>query len=159
MDEPTSGFDPNQTREVRDLIRSLASDRTVILSTHILPEVEATCSRVIIINRGQIIAVDTPSNLSRKVRGNERIFVEAGGPPDRVAAALRKVPGVISLTAVDEGPTARFHIEAPAHVDLRPRIAQGLVEQGLPLLELRKEALSLEDIFHELTTSEEGAAS
>jgi len=161
LDEPTIGLDPNQIREVRRLIRSLGKDHTVILSTHILPEVEVTCDRVIIINKGQIAAVDTPENLTENVQGNERIYVEVTGTVDAAVAAIRDIPGVMELSVSAGGKTAEgvagLFVDADASSDIRSSLAAGIVARGMGLLELRRLDLTLEEIFHELTTAEEGA--
>jgi ABC-2 type transport system ATP-binding protein len=155
LDEPTSGLDPNQTREVRTLIEELAEDRTVILSTHILPEVSVTCSRVIIINNGEISAVDTPANLSQKMKGNERVYVEVGGDPERATATIREIPGVLGVEPADDSMTANgFYVDAPVENEVRPLIASALVSEGIGILEMRRQEMSLEDIFVELTTEE-----
>ena len=158
LDEPTSGLDPNQTREVRRLIEELAQDRTVILSTHILPEVAVTCSRVIIINNGKISAVDTPTNLSKKMKGNERVYIEVGGTHEAAAAALEGIPGLLSVERVDEvpGELTGFYVDAPIENEIRPEIVSTLVGKGIDVLELRREEMSLEDIFVEVTTDEPG---
>ena len=156
LDEPTSGLDPNQTREVRGLIKELADDRTVILSTHILPEVSMTCSRVIIINNGQISAVDTPGNLSAKMKGNERVYVEVKGSLESATAAIQTLPGVINVEAASNAPSqiTALHIDAPIQEEIRPQIVAALVGKGIDVLGLRREEMSLEDIFVELTTEE-----
>jgi ABC-2 type transport system ATP-binding protein len=156
LDEPTSGLDPNQTREVRGLIKELAEDRTVILSTHILPEVSMTCSRVIIINNGQISAVDTPGNLSAKMKGNERVYVEVKGSLESATAAIQTLPGVINVEAASNAPSqiTALHIDAPIQEEIRPQIVAALVGKGIDVLGLRREEMSLEDIFVELTTEE-----
>src|SRR4051812_25312954 len=102
LDEPTIGLDPKQIHEVRELIKELAGKHTVILSTHILPEVEQTCNRVIIIDKGKIVAVDTPQNLRSQVQGADRITVEVEGPPTEVAAKLRAVPGVAAVKTIEQ---------------------------------------------------------
>ena len=157
LDEPTSGLDPNQTREVRALIEELAEDRTVILSTHILPEVSMTCSRVIIINNGEISAVDTPANLSRKMKGNERVYVQVGGDADPASAAIEAIPSVLSIEPASEAGETAFFVDAPIENEIRPQIVSALVGQGIDVLELRRQEMSLEDIFVELTTEEAGA--
>jgi ABC-2 type transport system ATP-binding protein len=158
LDEPTAGLDPNQIREVRALIKSLAGDHTVILSTHILPEVSVTCERVVIINRGKIVAMDSPGNLTARLLGSVRVFLTGAG---RFAAAGEAVGGVVGVPGVfrDEGPQedgdARLFVESPLGTDVRPRVAAHLVGRGFDLLEMRRIEMSLEDIFAELTTSEE----
>lgn len=159
LDEPTSGLDPNQTREVRSLIEELAEDRTVILSTHILPEVSVTCSRVIIINNGEISAVDTPTNLSRKMKGTERVFVEVGGDVEVARSAIQGIPGVINVDPATDVSTANgIYVDASIEQEVRPLIASALVGKGVNVLEIRRQEMSLEDIFVELTTEEVGVA-
>jgi len=160
LDEPTSGLDPNQTREVRTLIEELAEDRTVILSTHILPEVSVSCSRVIIINNGEISAVDTPANLSQKMKGNERVYVEAKPGQADTASTISAIPGVQNVEVAEDAHTQNdaFYVDAPVEEEIRPQIVSALVTEGVELLEIRREEMSLEDIFVELTTEEvEGA--
>ncbi len=158
LDEPTIGLDPNQIREVRQLIKGLGREHTVILSTHILPEVDMTCDRVIIINRGKIVAVDTPKNLTASMQGNERLYVEVDGEAGDAIGAIREIPEVVDVAVVDgqgAGGGLGLHVDAPVQSDIRPALAAKVVERGLGLLELRRIEMSLEDIFHELTTSEE----
>ena len=162
LDEPTAGLDPNQIREVRALIKSLAGDHTVILSTHILPEVSVTCERVVIINRGKIVAVDSPGALTARLKGSERVFLSVGGRFEEVSEALREVEGVTSV-ARDETPGegrqgVGLFVESPLGTDARPRLAAQLVRRGFDLFEMRRIEMSLEDIFAELTTSEEVGA-
>lgn len=156
LDEPTSGLDPNQTREVRRLIQELAEDRTVILSTHILPEVAMTCSRVIIINNGVISAVDTPANLSRKMKGNDRIYVEISGDEAPATAAIEGIPGVLNVERVTDAPTQEtaLYVDASTENEIRPQIAAALVDRGIDVLELRRQEMSLEEIFAKLTIEE-----
>jgi len=151
LDEPTAGLDPEQVTEVRKLIRELQGHSTVILSTHILPEVEATCDRVLIINRGRLLAVDTPSNLSRKLRQLSQIHVEARAPASALAEALGQIDGVVkvSITPLDGDLVAAMIDSAPDH-DVRAAISEVVVRHGWQLLEIRPVQLSLEDIFLEL---------
>jgi ABC-2 type transport system ATP-binding protein len=159
LDEPTAGLDPNQIREVRSLIKSLAGDHTVILSTHILPEVGMTCERVVIINRGRIAAVDSPGNLTARLKGSERVFLHVTGDFGEAERALRDLGGVTNVVR-DESPDegrkgARLFAESDLGTDLRPEMASRLVSRGIGLLEMRRIEMSLEEIFTELTTSEE----
>ena len=159
LDEPTIGLDTNQIREVRQLIKDLAQDHTVILSTHILPEVEMVCSRVIIINRGKIVAVDSTENLTRGRQGVETIYLEAVGSAADVERTIRRVAGVNGVQPFGvEGASCAFRITADIEGDVRPALAAGLVAENLGVLELKRVDVSLEDIFVELTTSEEGGA-
>lgn len=156
LDEPTIGLDPKQIHEVRELIKGLAGNHTVVLSTHILPEVEQTCHRVIIIDRGRIVAVDTPQNLRFQLQGAERIFVEVAGPAGEVLAKLKVTPGVINVREVGaQDGQHRFQIEGQLHKDIRSDLARVVVQSGWGLLELQSASMSLEDIFLKLTTAEE----
>jgi ABC-2 type transport system ATP-binding protein len=156
LDEPTSGLDPNQIQEVRDLIRGLAGDHTVILSTHILPEVEMICSRVLIIDGGKLVANDTPANLTRQLRGGESVRVEVRGSRDAVAKLLRDIKRVTSVSSnLGRGEGVYVHnVVCEMGADLRDEIARAVVGAGHGLLELRQAGLSLEDIFVRLTTHE-----
>jgi ABC-2 type transport system ATP-binding protein len=151
MDEPTSGLDPNQIIEVRQLIRELAQERTVILSTHILPEVEMTCNRVIIIHEGKIVAVDTPENLTAHMRDTTRFFVRISGDIDIAAKAIATIDGVSDVTRANNG----LHVHWPAEADLSAAVSARIVELGMGLVEMKREAMSLEEIFHALTMHEE----
>jgi len=153
MDEPTSGLDPNQIIEVRQLIRELAQERTVILSTHILPEVEMTCNRVIIIHEGKIVAVDTPENLTDSMRDTTRFFVRISGDMDIAAKAIASIEGVSDVTRANNG----LHVHWPANADLSAAVSTRIVELGMGLVEMKREAMSLEEIFHALTRHEEEA--
>jgi len=153
LDEPTVGLDPNQIIEVRELIRELGKEHTVILSTHILPEVSQTCERVIIINQGRIVAMDTPDRLTARLKGNERVFVQVAHPVEGIAEALKSINGVTAVEARNHGV---YEVECALGADRRSDIASMAVQRGWGLLELRPMGMSLEDIFLQLTTSEEG---
>ena len=156
LDEPTVGLDPKQIIEVRHLIKSLAGSHTIILSTHILPEVSMTCDRVVIINKGKIAAVDTPLNLTTQLNSGQRIQVEAQAPEQALQQALAQIPGAIRVQlepARGDGHLAAT-IEAAPGQDLRSVVASKIVEKGWPLFELRGVSRSLEDIFLELTMDE-----
>jgi ABC-2 type transport system ATP-binding protein len=156
LDEPTIGLDPKQIHEVRELIKALAGNHTVVLSTHILPEVEQTCHRVVIIDRGKIVAVDTPQNLRFQLQGAERVFMEIQGPASEITSKLKAMPGVIDVRAVgnNDGRT-RFQIEGELRKDIRSDLARTVVQNGWGLYELQSVSMSLEDIFLKLTTAEE----
>jgi ABC-2 type transport system ATP-binding protein len=161
LDEPTAGLDPEQVAEMRRLIRSLRGQSTVILSTHILPEVEATCDRVIIINQGRMLAVDTPQNLNQRLRQTSQIYLEVIGPADKVLAHLRATPGVLS---VDLAPTTQDGVVACTVAtekdrDLRVELAARVAAAHWGLQELRPVALSLEAIFLSLVAHPEPARS
>ena len=137
LDEPTIGLDPKQIHEVRELIKELAGKHTMVLSTHILPEVEQTCNRVIIIDKGKIVAVDTPQNLRSQVQGGERISLEIEGPANEVAAKLRSVPGVASVKSLAQSDgRSRFQVENELKKDIRCELAWLVVQNGWGLLEL-----------------------
>jgi ABC-2 type transport system ATP-binding protein len=161
LDEPTAGLDPKQIIETRRLIKELAGDHTIILSTHILPEVSQTCDRVVIINKGRVVAVDTPENLSRRLQGSETMFVQVDGARAAEAgAALAKVAGVVRVAPADGHPGA-FEVDSEAGRDVRRELAKAVVLGGHDLLELRPMRVSLEDVFLSLTTEEkpeEGAS-
>ena len=154
LDEPTAGLDPKQINETRRLIKALAGDHTIILSTHILTEVEQTCQRVVIINKGKVVAEDTPENLTRRLRGSATMFVQVDG--DRAAeaqAALARVDGVARVTSADASGTA-FEVESESGRDVRRELASAVINGGWGLVELRPMRLSLEDVFLSLTTEE-----
>jgi len=156
LDEPTAGLDPKQINETRQLIKQLGGDHTIILSTHILPEVSQTCGRVVIINKGRVVAVDTPENLTARVRGSETMYVQVDAPVvGDVTAAFQAVPGVtdVSLTET-RGSVASYEVNSESGRDVRRELASAIVSRGWGLLELRPLRMSLEEIFLHLTTEE-----
>lgn len=156
LDEPTVGLDPKQIIEVRHLIKGLAGTHTIILSTHILPEVSMTCDRVVIINKGKIAAVDTPQNLTSQLKGGQRIHLEIQAPQNNVRETLSQIPGASRVqieTARSDGHLA-VNVEAAPGKDIRSQLAAKVIEKGWPLFELRGVSLSLEDIFLQLTTDD-----
>ncbi|MGA8305850.1 MAG: ABC transporter ATP-binding protein [Candidatus Acidiferrales bacterium] len=156
LDEPTVGLDPKQIIEVRHLIKNLAGNHTIVLSTHILPEVSMTCDRVVIINKGKIAAVDTPQNLTSQLKGGQRIRVEVQASEQPLREVLAQIPGA-SRVQIEAAPLTGHvlaTIEAAAGKDIRSAIAAKIVEKGWPLFELKGVSLSLEDIFLELTTDD-----
>ncbi|PYS39109.1 MAG: MFS transporter [Acidobacteria bacterium] len=156
LDEPTIGLDPKQIHEVRQLIKDLAGKHTVVLSTHILPEVEQTCHRVIIIDRGKIVAVDTPQNLRLQLQGAERISIEVQGPVSEILSKLRAMPGVVDVRKIaDIDGRHRLEVEGELRKDIRSDLARMIVQNGWGLYELQSSTMSLEDIFLKLTTAEE----
>jgi len=157
LDEPTIGLDPNQIRHIRDLIRSLAANHTILLSTHILPEAEMICGRVLIMHRGRVLASDTADNLVRMIRGSMRVVVEAsGGPRDALRDALAGVAGVIGVSAEFSGDWHRFSCACEAGADPRAGIFRAIAGRGWVLRELRVERTNLEDVFVSLTSGENG---
>jgi len=156
LDEPTIGLDPKQIHEVRELVKDLAGEHTVVLSTHILPEVEQTCHRVIIIDRGKIVAVDTPQNLRLQLQGGERVSLEVQGPASEIISKLKAMPGVVNVQKIAENDSRhRFQVEGELRKDIRSDLARTIVQNGWGLYELQSAAMSLEDIFLKLTTAEE----
>ena len=160
LDEPTAGLDPKQINETRDLIKSLAGDHTIILSTHILPEVEQTCEQVIIINKGRLVATDSVRNLQARARGAESVLVEIAGRTGDIEASivqhkLEQVSGV-SRVLVKQQIDGRgiFEVESQKGKLVRGDLARAIVESGWNLNELRPAAMSLEEIFLQLTQSE-----
>jgi ABC-2 type transport system ATP-binding protein len=163
LDEPTAGLDPKQINETRDLIKSLAGDHTIILSTHILPEVEQTCESVLIINKGKLVATDSVHNLQARARGAESMLIEVGARGGQFAvpvvkARLEKIPGVSGAALKEElQGGAVFEVEASKGQLVRGDLARAVVEAGWDLNELRPSAMSLEEIFLQLTGSEAAA--
>ncbi|MCK4559047.1 MAG: ATP-binding cassette domain-containing protein [Calditrichia bacterium] len=156
LDEPTVGLDPKQIIEIRELIKNLKGDHTVILSSHILPEVEQTCERVVIISEGEVVAEDTPENLTARMKGGERVLLELEGDEKQVKEVFRTFPDV---TAVKVNKTAGglLKVEVESKKDLRKDYAQALIVKKIGLLEMQSDKVTLEDIFLHLTTKEEAA--
>jgi ABC-2 type transport system ATP-binding protein len=163
LDEPTAGLDPKQINETRDLIKGLAGDHTIILSTHILPEVEQTCQQVIIINKGKLVATDSVNNLQSRARGAETVLVEVAGRNGDVDSAavqrrLEKVAGVSRVVFREKRQNrSTFEVESQKNRFARGDVARAVVEAGWDLNELRPTAVSLEEIFLQLTGEQPGA--
>lgn len=159
LDEPTVGLDPKQIIEIRNLIKSLAGEHTVILSSHILPEVSMTCNRVMIINSGRLVAEDTPDNLALRLRGSQRLCARILGPAADVLAMINSVAGVQEAVLDEDGRedprSVRLEITADQGDDVRERLFYALAGRGWPLIELHDVTLSLEQVFLQLTTEEE----
>lgn len=159
LDEPTVGLDPKQIIEVRELIKSLGGEHTIILSTHILPEVSMTCERVVIINNGRIVAVDTPQNLTNQLSGGQRIELEVEGPSTTLPELLSTIPGVSNiLLGEPRNGHDRVWVETEPGKEIRHLISRAVLEHGFELYQIRTEAMTLEEIFLRLTTEEEAAA-
>jgi ABC-2 type transport system ATP-binding protein len=156
LDEPTSGLDPNQIVEIRSLIKEVGQEKTVILSTHILPEVQATCSRILIISNGRLVADGTPDELRARERGSRyRVVVEANGAPqEAIRDRLTHIGGVMRCekVATEDGAYA-FAIDGASSEDLRKQLFRAAVDNRWTLLELVRESASLEDVFRNLTTT------
>ena len=158
LDEPTAGLDPKQIIETRKLITELGGDHTVILSTHILPEVSQTCQRIVIINKGRVVAVDTPENLMSRLGGSETMYIQIDAPGADVKASLEAVPGITNVAAADvRGSLAGFEVSSEMGHDVRRELAAAVVGRGWGLLELRPLRMSLEEIFLHLTTEDSAA--
>lgn len=158
FDEPTSGLDPKQIIEIRELIRELGRKRTLILSTHILPEVSLLCERVIILNQGRIVAQGNPQELERGLRDREEIMIRIGKVNASLEDVLNSIPGVISILKLgEEGSAATYLLQTAPGEDLRSEISRGIVQAGFPLLEISARHLSLEDVFLKLVVSEKEA--
>ncbi len=161
LDEPTVGLDPKQIMETRDLIRTLAGDHTIILSTHILPEVAQTCQRVVIINKGRVVAVDTPDNLTARLKGAETMYVQVDALGADAGAMIATIPGVTRVASADgraahpPGAPTAYEVESERGMDVRRELARAVVTNGWGLLELRPMRMSLEEVFLQVTTEEQ----
>jgi len=157
LDEPTIGLDPKQIIEIRELIKNLKGDHTVILSSHILPEVEQTCERVVIISDGEVVAEDTPANLTSRMKGSDRVLLEVEGNEKTVQDVFKSFPDVTSVnTSINNSGIINVAVESKK--DLRKEFANALIQKKLGLLEMQLDKVTLEDIFLHLTTKEEEVA-
>ncbi|MBI2568449.1 MAG: ABC transporter ATP-binding protein [Candidatus Schekmanbacteria bacterium] len=159
LDEPTSGLDPRQIIETRELIKSLRGDHTVILSTHILPEVSQVCDEVVIINNGRVVAEDSPEHLNQRLRGTQQITVEVRGPGTEVAHQVAELPNVSAVSEIARGKEiadgiCRLSVESAQGHDVRESVAASIVGSGWGLREISTKAMSLEEIYLQLTTDE-----
>jgi ABC-2 type transport system ATP-binding protein len=163
LDEPTVGLDPNQIIEVRELIKNLRGDHTIILSTHILPEVSMTCQRVVIINQGRVVAVDKPENLTTKLAGVQRLNVTLSGDIDSLKEKLQSLEKIRAIELSKDQNIApdqvQLIIESEPDAEIRPLVAQSIIQNGGQLFEMKPEGMSLEDVFLQLTTREGETAS
>ena len=148
LDEPTIGLDPAQVVEIRNVIREIGKDRTVLLSTHILSEAQQICDRVLIINKGSIVAEDTPENLQSRLVGSQRVVLRVRGDSDGLESTVKKVKGTRSIEVKDPE-TVEF--EFSSGQDVRPQVAKAVIQAGYELIEMRPVGMSLEEIFLELT--------
>jgi ABC-2 type transport system ATP-binding protein len=151
LDEPTIGLDPGQVVEVRELIRAIGKERTVMLSTHILTEAQNICDRVLIINKGKIVAEDTPENLQARLVGSERVILRVRGDSDGLPKIIAKIKGV---QGAEPKPDGSVEFEFAPGQDVRPEVAKAVIKEGFDLLEMRPVGMSLEEIFLELTSSD-----
>jgi ABC-2 type transport system ATP-binding protein len=155
LDEPTSGLDPNQIRQVRELIKNLGKQHTILLSTHILPEVEMTCSRVIIINKGRIEACDTPQNLLGEIRTAGGVFLEAKVGNDNGLEQLKQIPGVRDVTRSAEGDWQKFSLRVESGIDVREQVFKLAMIRRWSVRELSQRKATLEDVFVEITHADD----
>lgn len=157
LDEPTVGLDPKQVTEIRNLIKSLRKEHTVILSSHILSEVSQICEKVIIINKGKIVAIDTPENLEKKVTKNEILLITVEDTENKIETAMKQVEDIKEwkLTKDNEDGTKQYSIEAKENKDLRKQIFETFASQNITIFEMKKSDVTLEDAFIELITQKE----
>ncbi|MDE1889414.1 MAG: ATP-binding cassette domain-containing protein [Planctomycetota bacterium] len=155
LDEPTIGLDPNQIRQVRQLIKELGEKHTILLSTHILPEVEIICGRVIIINKGKIVAMDTPANLSTQLRGGNNVILEVRGNGEKIKNALSIINGVTKVVWHDRGEINNYTVEAEKSMDIREDIFSTVIKNNGIIREMKQAPITLEEIFHQITMQEQ----
>lgn len=160
LDEPTVGLDPKQIIEIRNLIKELGKEHTIILSSHILPEVSAVCERVIIINKGQLVASDTPENLSRRIGDSSKLILRVSGPDKQVLKTIREIQGVkyADIQGNKEPDTVDILVEAQKDIDIRKSLFFAMSRAQYPILMMKSMDMTLEDIFLHVTTEEEGVS-
>lgn len=155
LDEPTIGLDPKQITEIRNLIKSLAGTHTIILSTHILPEVSMTCDRVIILNEGTIAAIDTPENLTSQLNTSSQIFIQVKGNEDKIKQILKAIPEISMIELKEKSDeNLRFIIDCIKNIDIRDKIVKDLVNANISILEIKHKKMSLEEIFLKIIMQE-----
>lgn len=156
LDEPTVGLDPKQIIEIRKLIKALGKEHTIILSSHILPEVSAVCERVVIINKGEIAAIDTPENLSKGFDTASKLLVSIAGPQNSVENAIREIYGVkyVETAAGKDKDSISYIVESDKDIDIRKPLFFAMAKLGYPIIELKTTGMSLEDIFLQIVTQE-----
>lgn len=158
LDEPTIGLDPKQVIDIRSTIRELGQDHTVILSSHVLTEVSAVCERILIINKGRIVANDTPENLSRELIGGNALVLRVAGPEKEVVRAISDIGGVDKVEVLEarENDTTELHVEAKKSEDIRKAVFEAMSSENYPILMMRSHDITLEEIFLQVTTEERG---
>ncbi len=154
LDEPTIGLDPNQIRLIRQTIKGLGQKHTILLSTHILPEVEMVCDRIMIINKGKIVAMDTPANLMKQLKSSSNMVLEIKGAGKNIKDSLSGINGVGSVTWKEKGDANEFFVEGTGNKDIREDIFRCIVENNYVLREMKRQPVTLEEIFHQITTRE-----
>ena len=154
LDEPTIGLDPNQIRQIRGVIKGLGQKHTVLLSTHILPEVEMVCDRVMIINKGKIVAMDTPANLMRQLKTGSNLVLEIKGDGEKIKSSLSNIDTVQSVSYRKKNDANEFYIDGNGEKDIREDVFNCIVKDNYILREMKRQTITLEEIFHQVTTKE-----
>ena len=154
LDEPTIGLDPNQIRQIRGVIKGLGQKHTVLLSTHILPEVEMVCDRVMIINKGKIVAMDTPANLMKQLKTGSNLVIEIKGDGEKIKNSLSNVDTVQSVTYRKKDDANEFYVNGNGEKDIREAVFNCIVKDNYILREMKRQTITLEEIFHQVTTTE-----
>jgi gliding motility-associated transport system ATP-binding protein len=154
LDEPTIGLDPNQIRQIRGVIKGLGQRHTVLLSTHILPEVEMICDRVMIINKGKIVAMDTPTNLMKQLKTGSNLVLEIRGDGEKIKNSLSKVDSVKTVTYREKDDANEFYVNGTGDKDIREDVFNCIVKDNYILREMKRQTITLEEIFHQITTGE-----
>jgi len=154
LDEPTIGLDPNQIMQIRQVIKDLGEKHTVLLSTHILPEVEMVCDRIMIINKGKIVAMDTPANLIKQLKTGSSLVLEIKGNGDKIKESLSRLDSVNSVSFRKKGDANEFFVEGSGEEDIREDVFRCIVKDNYILREMKRKNVTLEEIFHQITTRE-----
>lgn len=154
LDEPTIGLDPNQIMQIRQVIKGLGEKHTVLLSTHILPEVEMVCDRIMIIDKGKIVAMDTPTNLMKQLKTSSNVVLEIKGDGGKIKSSLSSIDGVRSVTWKEKGDANEFYVEGSGGDDIREDIFKCIVKDNYILREMKRQPITLEEVFHQITTRE-----
>ncbi len=154
LDEPTIGLDPNQIMQIREVIKDLGEKHTVLLSTHILPEVEMICDRIMIIDKGKIVAMDTPANLMKQIKTGSNVVLEIKGDGEKIKNSLSGIDGVRSVSWKEKGDANEFYVEGSGEKDIREDIFKCIVKDNYILREMKRQTVTLEEVFHQITTRE-----
>ena len=154
LDEPTIGLDPNQIMQIRQVIRGLGEKHTVLLSTHILPEVEMICDRIMIIDKGKIVAMDTPANLMKQLKSSSNVILEIKGDGGKIKSSLSGIDSVRSVTWKEKEDANEFYVEGSGEDDIREDIFNCIVKDNYILREMKRQPITLEEVFHQITTKE-----
>lgn len=154
LDEPTIGLDPNQIMQIREVIKGLGEKHTVLLSTHILPEVEMICDRIMIIDKGKIVAMDTPANLMKQIKTGSNVVLEIRGDGEKIKNSLSGIDGVSSVSWKAKGDANEVYVECSGEEDLREDIFKCIVKDNYVLREMKRQTVTLEEVFHQITTRE-----